>query len=194
MKNNHARHLKNITGCNHRAFTMIESMIAVLIFCLMVAVIYALYLQGAFSFYSSDTSIEVTENARKAMDAMIKELVNSSDSQCIPATVFSVNDSLVFRTVNLDGTGDKTWSDQVTYYRGGVSNSQLIRSQSGSNKVLCSNLETNDADGNGIIGVRFDKATTATGSIITITLQTRKQSLKGNVLAATVVNKVKLRN
>lgn len=177
-------------------FSLVEMMMVILISLLILAAVYMVYLQGTLSWYTTDTNIEVTGNARQAMDAMIKELANSATGYCAVSTAFSTNDTITFRMPSVGSIGNITWGNQISYFRGGTANRQLVRTETGgfANKILCNNLEDTDSDANGIIGIRFNKIATAIGTIVTVTLQTRKTSIKGNVLSATLINNVKLRN
>lgn len=176
-------------------FSLVEMMMVILVSLLILAAVYMVYLQGTLSWYTTDTNIEVTGNARQAMDAMIKELANSATGYCTVSTAFSTNDTITFRMPSVGSIGNITWGNGISYFRGGTANRQLIRTEASlPDRILCNNLEDTDIDGNGIIGIGFNKIATAIGTIVTVTLETRKTSIKGNVLSATLINNVKLRN
>jgi prepilin-type N-terminal cleavage/methylation domain-containing protein len=179
-----------------KGFTLVEMMVVVAISALIVAALYALHAQGTFSWYTTDASVEVTQDARRAMDIMTRELANTADRACDITTTLAPNDAIAFHLPVIDeGTGNITsWGNEITYFRGGSGNSQLLRSQDLTETVLCNNLETDDIDGNGVTGIEFHKDTTTTGTAINITLETRKTSVKRNILYANITGGVELRN
>ena len=176
-------------------FSLIEVIIVISISFLILAALYTVYSQGITFWYNADTNIEVMQDARKAMDQMIEELANSANSKCTVSTTLATNDTITFQTPSsINNNGDITWGNQISYYRGGTSNKQLVRSESSATKVLCNNLENTDNDSDGTTGLKFTKTTTSIGTIVSITMQTRKTSKDGRVLAAALSSSVRLRN
>jgi prepilin-type N-terminal cleavage/methylation domain-containing protein len=168
-----------------KGFSLIELMLAVALCAVILAAIYALYSQGSSTWHTTDVNVEVIQDARKAMSTMTKELANSADSVCSISTTLAANDTIAFQAPNISAAGNLTWGNQVSYYRGGTDNRQLIRTETGlSNGVLCNNL----------VGLSFSKESTAAGTAVNINLQTSKATVRGNILSAALMDKVKLRN
>jgi len=61
-----------------KAFTLIELMIAMVIFSIILGAIYSVLNMGRTSYYTGDAQIAVQQEARKAMDKMTREIREAS--------------------------------------------------------------------------------------------------------------------
>ncbi len=167
-------------------------MIVLLIFTIIVGAIFTVMNASRASWYSGNVQVDVQQETRKAMDSIIKELRQSSQT-----TISGVpNDGNLYSSISfripsdidndgdvINASGNIEWGSQITYSLGGLNNEQVLRASGGSTTVLA----------NDIINLQFRRAVSSP-NIVEITLQAQKNTVQGRTMQSTLVSNVNLRN
>lgn len=163
------------------AFTLIEIMVSVSILLVVLAAIFMVLSTGRNTWWSSTVSAEVHQEVRKAEEWISKELRQGIRTSInIPVS----EDSIAFRVPsNVSNGGVITPSQVITYYLGGLNNSQLLRSVGGNINVLANNIQPP------VFHQDLDDP-----QIIEVTITANKNDYRGRSISATLDFKVKLRN
>lgn len=156
---------------SRKGFTLVELMVSLGIFAMLMAAVYTVLSISDSTTQTGLTSIELSQDARLGIDYMLKELHNARRS------TISIPDgsSITFQVLGS--------SNIIQYSLGGLNGIQLIRSEAGTNTVLCNNVQS----------IQFSPSPFS-GRVISIDLQTRKTSLSRRNLTRTLNVRVKVRN
>ena len=174
-------------------FSLVEIMIAALIFSLLIGVLFTVLTIGKTSFQVGDARIELQQDLRRGMDLITEELPQSGSSQlwtiisgaevAFP-TDGSPHNTIIFKIPAGVTNGNIVWqTDKIQYFLGG--NKQLRRK-------VGSVLDPKPL-ANNIISLEFSRQS-STSNIVEIALQSEKETAKGNIINLDLDFKVKLRN
>ncbi|MDP2921699.1 MAG: hypothetical protein Q8O12_04975, partial [Candidatus Omnitrophota bacterium] len=96
---------------------------------------------GRNSLSVGESQIGVQQACRNGLDAMMKELRQAGVLTIIGVPANGTNySSVTFQIPTAVGAGGITWSSNIQYALGGLNGAQLIRAQSGSQRVLANNI------------------------------------------------------
>ena len=152
-----------------KGFTLVELLAVVLIFSIISAAIFGVLTIGRQSFQIGAIQVEVQQEARKAMDRMVRELRGASSIDQGTFTA-GVSDDIIRFT--LEG--------QVIEFAV-VSGNQLQRTAAGTTTILANNIED----------IQFELFG---GNVVYLTLTTRKSSIFGHPVEVVLNSQVVLRN
>lgn len=151
-----------------RGFTILELLLTVLIFSAIFLATFTALSMGRRSWRIGIAQIEVQQDARKVMDAMLREL--RAASAIDPSTfIDGVSDDIINFTVN---------AETVSY---AVVAEQLVRTAAGTPSVLANNIS----------GVQFNLFG---GDVIYVNLTTQSTTVLGQPVQAILNSQVLLRN
>ncbi len=152
-------------------FTLIELMVTLGIFAFLIVAVYTFLAVGDSTTEAGLTYIEISQDARLGIDRMINEL---RSAQC---SAVSIPDGsyITFRV--------PTNPNLIQYSLGGIDGGQLIRTEAGTDTILCNNAHS----------VQFNPSPFS-GSVISITLQTQETSSSRHDFTTTLSGSVKVRN
>lgn len=124
-----------------KGLTLIELLLVVLLFSITMAAIFSVLATGRNSWNAGESQINVQQAARNGLDSMVKELRQAGVSTIsgVPANATNYS-SITFQIPTAIGLAGITWSTSIQYSLGGLNNSQLLRTQSGSQRVLANNI------------------------------------------------------
>ncbi|MEK6732521.1 MAG: prepilin-type N-terminal cleavage/methylation domain-containing protein [Candidatus Omnitrophota bacterium] len=172
---------------NNKGFTLIEIMVVVFLFSIIFAAIFSVLGTGRNSMSVGESQIGVQQACRNGLDAMMKELRQADVSTIIGVPANGVNyNSITFQIPTTVGAAGITWSSNIQYALGGLNGTQLIRTQSGSQKVLANN----------IAAVSFNRLA-ASQTVLNISITAQKNTFPGFTARqsnVTLTSQVKLRN
>ncbi|MBN3038665.1 MAG: prepilin-type N-terminal cleavage/methylation domain-containing protein [Candidatus Omnitrophica bacterium] len=191
----------------NRGFTFVEVMVVFFVFSVIMAAIYAVLNVGKQSWYMGITQEDVQQEARTAMEMMVRELRESRDSGVVVA---AGNSRITFEMPSgTDANGDLVWDYQVQYFLGGANGDHLMRTFTDlnagttlANKVIAKEVNsvqftrfptsvvTDDPDGVPNSGDEVIENLVA----IEVTLQTQKDVLQGRTMTNTLTSRAILRN
>jgi len=127
-----------------RGFTLLETLIAILIFSVIVVAMGMTVVAGQRSLFTTDVPTQLRQSILFSLITMSKELRQTAPSKTNLASGTSSN-TITFQiphdndadgsTVDIDGTIE--WGNSITYTLNG---NQIIRTQNGVNKILGSNI------------------------------------------------------
>ncbi|OIO34596.1 MAG: hypothetical protein AUJ70_00775 [Candidatus Omnitrophica bacterium CG1_02_40_15] len=172
---------------NNRGFTLLEIIIVVFLFSIISAAIFSVLATGRNSLSAGESQIGVQQACRNGLDAMIKELRQASVStiQGVPADGANYS-SITFQIpTTIDATGI-TWSSNIQYALSGLNSAQLLKTQSGSQKVLANNISA----------LSFNRSA-VNPNVVNISITAQKNTFPGFTArqsTITLVSQVKLRN
>ena len=170
-----------------RGFTLIELLVAVFLFSIISAAIFSVLATGRNSFDSEESQIGVQQACRNGLDAMIKELRQAGVSTITGVPADGANySSIAFQIPAAIDAAGITWSSNIQYALGGLNGTQLIKTQSGNQRVLANNISAlafnrSAANPNAVnLSITAQKNTfpgfTARQSIITMTSSVRPRN------------------
>ena len=161
---------------NNQGLSLAEVMVTSVIFLMVVSGFYAALAAGDSSWQTNSTKIELQQNLRIAMGAMIYDL-----RQAGPASIADVPSDdtpytqLTFRKPSGITNGSITWqANQIRFVRGGVSGNDLLRVTLPANT---SQLVTEN-----ITNLQFTRSSTNPDEL-TVSMQATKNTLKGIPIA-----------
>src|SRR3989338_6579992 len=95
----------------HSGFTLIEIMVVMAVFSIIVSSLFSILTIGRNSWYQGGTAVDVQQEARKAMDKMVRELRESgSQKQNLPASSpYSANGIIFQISTGVDSNGEIIW-------------------------------------------------------------------------------------
>lgn len=171
-----------------KGFSLVEVMVTVLIFSLIFAAVFMLLTGGQASWYTGDVQIELTQEIRKALLTVDKELRQTASS--VISDVPADGDyyiSITFRIPkDIDDDGDvisaigtMEWSDNINYSLN--ANNQIIRTYPLGISVLANNISV----------LRFRRPEP---DIIEIYITAQKTTILGRNLQTSIMSSLKLRN
>ena len=170
---------------NSKGFTLVEAMITVIFFSLIVGACFLLSKVGNESWQVNSVRIGLAQENRKALDWLMNELRQSGASTIsnVPADGSWYN-TISFKMATGITSGKASWGDEVTYAIGGVNNDQLIRTQSGQERVIAHDFNT----------IQF-KRLPATPDIVEVAINVKRRTARANQELDLGSNfKIKMRN
>lgn len=176
----------------YKGFTLIETMIVLLIFSIILGAIFSTMTIGKLSWYSGDAQVEVQQETRKGLSRMSKELRQSRSSviQGVPpdgeyhnTIIFKIPEDIDGDGDTIDNSGNIEWSNDITYSLGGLNNRQLLRTEEGESTVLANNIAL----------LQFRRGST-TQELLEINLMAEKRTIQGHIIQSTLSSQVELRN
>jgi prepilin-type N-terminal cleavage/methylation domain-containing protein len=170
-----------------KGFTLLEIIIVAFLFSIISVAIFSVLSAGRNSLSVGESQVSVQQACRNGLDAMAKELRQTSTTTIpnVPANGTNYA-TITFRIPTVIAAAGITWSSDIQYSLGGLNGIQLIRTQSGNQKVLANNISS----------VSFSRATT-NPNIVNISLTAQKNTFPGFTArqsTITLAAKVKLRN
>lgn len=160
--------------------TLLEVMVVVAIFSVIFAILLTVFASGRVSFQTQDTQIELQQEVRRAVDRMVLEMHQAGSATI--STTLATNDTVTFQIpTGFDANGNVVWGPSIQYFRGGLNNSQLIRTYNGTNTTLA----------NQVASLVFSAPSS---EIIAINISMNKTSLSQAALQANMTTRVRLRN
>lgn len=164
-----------------RAFTLVETLIALLIFIVIAMSIFLVMSIGQRSWFSGDASMEVRQQIIVALTRMNSELAETTSAQTnltanVPAT--SITFHIPTGTV-VDTLGNIVWSTPISYSRDGSNN--LIRTYAGATSII----------GRDISSLQF---TNSQSRLIQVDITAQKTDNMGKVVQDTEQSIIKMRN
>lgn len=172
---------------NNKGFTLVEIIIAAFLFSIISAAIFSVLATGRNSLSAGESQISVQQACRNSLDAMVKELrqAGALTISDVPANGANYT-SITFQIpVSISETGP-AWSANIRYSLGGLNGMQLLRAQSGNQRVM----------GNNISAVSFNRSA-ANPNVVNISITAQKNTFPGftaRQTTITLVSQVKLRN
>lgn len=170
-----------------RGFTLIEVLVAVFLFSIISAAIFSVLSTGRKSFDSEESQIGVQQAARNGLDSMIKELRQAGVSTITGVPADGANyTSITFQIPVSIAAAGITWSSNVQYMIGGLNGRQLLRIQSGNQKVLANNISA----------LAFTRSA-ANPNVVNLSITAQKNTFPGFTARQsiiTITSSVKFRN
>ncbi len=172
---------------NNRGLTLLEIIIVVFLFSIISAAIFSVLATGRNSLSAGESQIGVQQACRNGLDSMIKELRQAGDSTITGVPANGTNySSITFQIPTAIAATGITWSSNIQYALGGLNNAQLLRTQSGSQRVLANNISV----------LSFNRSA-ANPNVVNINITAQKNTFPGFTArqsTITLVSQVKLRN
>ena len=173
-----------------RGFTLVELLVTVFIFAMIFAATFAVLTVGNNSWYTGNEQVQVSQEVRKALLTMDRELRQSRSS--VISDVFADGayyDAITFRVPEdtdddgdvIDAAGNVEWSDQINYSRN--AENQIIRTTAAGTSILA----------NDISNLQFRRPS-GSPSIVEMYLTSQRSTAMGRQLSANIMSSVKMRN
>ena len=190
----------------NRGFTLIEIMVVFTVFSIIIGAIYAVFTVGNQSWLQGAAQVDVQQEARRAMDWMIRELRESRDSGI---TIASGGSSITFEIPSNLGSTDIIWDYQVQYF---LSGAQLMRTLSDKSTGVPIAIDVNRVLANDVNNLQFTRIQTTitiadpdgvpnsgdeeveTLTALEVNLQTQKDVLQGRTMQNALTSRAILRN
>nr|MBU1328121.1 prepilin-type N-terminal cleavage/methylation domain-containing protein [Candidatus Omnitrophota bacterium] len=170
-----------------RGFTLLEIIIVVFLFSVISAAIFSVLATGRNSLSAGESQIGVQQACRNGLDSMIKELRQAGVSTITDVPANGTNySSITFQIPTSIAATGITWSSNIQYALGGLNNAQLLRMQSGSQRVLANNISA----------LSFNRSAT-NPNVVNISVTAQKNTFPGFTArqsTITLVSQVRLRN
>lgn len=170
---------------NHRGFSLAETLVTVFIFSLLAAGLWAITLAGERSWQANRTKVELQQDMRKAMEAMINELREAGPASIsnVPANNTAYT-TITFQIPSGVSFGQVTWDpNSIQYVLGGSPATQLRRVSGGTTKVLANNVQS----------LQFQRFS-ADPERMLVTMQGQKNTVKGDAVGYNLAFEIQLRN
>ncbi|MGE0268157.1 MAG: type II secretion system protein J [Candidatus Omnitrophota bacterium] len=169
----------------NRGTTLVETLVVVLIFSVLVAGFYSIATVGDNSWQVNRVQVELQQELRKSMDAMVNDLRQAGSSSIIdvPANGNWYN-SITFRIPEGVVAGSIDWTDStLQFLRAGPGTVQLQRIYGVQTKIVSNNITS----------LQFRRLTTSPKKL-EVMLQAQKNTLKGLPIIYNLNFNVQLRN
>jgi len=172
---------------NRKGFTLIEIAIVVFLFSTIFAALFSVLASAKNSLNAGESQVGVQQACRNGLDAMIKELRQAGVSTIpnVPADGINYN-TITFQIPAVISATGITWSNSINYALGGLNGRQLVRLESGNQKVMANNISA----------LSFNRSA-ANPNVVNISITAQKNTFPGFTArqsAITLVSQVKLRN
>ncbi|MFC1709111.1 type II secretion system protein J [Candidatus Omnitrophota bacterium] len=165
---------------------LVEVLVAVFVFMLLSGLTFTILATGKKAWHIEDASVELQQELRKAMTAMVKDIRQSSSTVIIgvPPTG-SWSNSITYRIPAGVNYGYIVWEPQTQFVLGGLGGRQLIKSQIGgaASEVVANNINS--------LQIRRQFFTR---DIVEIVLGADKTTVRGTQINNTLSFQAKLRN
>jgi len=172
---------------NTKGFTLLEITIVVFLFSIISAAIFSVLATGRNSMSAGESQVGVQQACRNGLDSMIKELRQAGVSTITGVPANGTNySSITFQIPAAIGATGITWSSSIQYAIGGLNGAQLLKTQSGNQKVLANNISA----------LSFNRSAT-NPNVVNISVTAQKNTFPGFTARQTVitlVSQVKVRN
>ncbi len=171
-------------------WTLLEMMIAVVVFTLLGLALTMLYATGTTLIQVSENKLALQQQARLGLDRVLKELRLARPGSM---TIGAGGNSVTFQIPqSIDpNSGAITWSPVITYSVGGINNTQLLRAEGAVTTVICNDINNNAGDPNRLI---ITGNQNPNPNLITIQMGLRRTTLRGHVAQITLTGQVQTRN
>lgn len=169
----------------NRGTTLVETLVVVLIFSMLVAGFYSVATVGDNSWQSNRVQIELQQDLRKSMEAMVNDLRQAGSSSIIdvPANG-NWYTSITFRIPEGVAAGSIDWTNEtMQLLRAGPGTLQLQRIYGAQTKIISNNITS----------LQFRRLSTSPNTI-EIAMQAQKDTLKGLPITYNLNFNVQLRN
>ena len=113
-----------------KGFTLSEVLVSLAIMCLIIAGIYGVLNIGNMTYHTDLDILDLQQNARQAMDCMVRELRESSPGDI---SIGGDNDQIAFDTLN---------ESNIRYYLNASENQIIRRYPPGTTRILANNIES----------------------------------------------------
>lgn len=166
-------------------FTLIESIITLVIFLILIGAIFTLLTIGRTSWQIGDVHIELQQNLRKGMDWISEELRQGGASTIsnVPADGSWYN-TITFRKPADVTDGNIVWeTEEIQYLLGGLNGRQLLQKVGDEQRVLANNILSFQV-----------RRSPSTPSIVEVSLQSEKRTTRGHLIELNLNFQIKLRN
>jgi prepilin-type N-terminal cleavage/methylation domain-containing protein len=173
-----------------KGFTFIEIVVVAAISSVVAMGVSLVATSTRSTWHSSDTLIQLQQELRKAMSSITDDLrgtavtkiyTNSSLAQAFPNNGVPYSSITFFINQGVDVSGDIIWSTTPVSYA--LSSNQIIRTYSGSSKVVANNI-------NSLSFIRQPSVP----NVITINMGAQKTTIAGQALSATLDTELAVRN
>lgn len=172
---------------NNKGFTLLEIILVAFLFSIISAAIFSVLAAGRNSMSAGESQMSVQQACRNSLDALVKELRQSAVLKILDVPATGVNySSITFQVPTAISATGPTWSGNIQYSLGGLNGAQLLRTQSGNQRVM----------GNNISAVSFNRSA-ANPNVVNITVTAQKNTFPGFTArqsSITLTSQVKLRN
>ncbi len=168
-----------------QAFTLVETMMTVLIFSFVLASLYTVLAAGQSSWETNKTRIEMQQQVRNAMDWMINDLRQSGGSSIadVPANGTWYN-QITFKTPSGVSGGSISWNaSTIRFILGGTGGNQLQRIDASGTRVIAQNIQT----------IQFRRQSSSS-NILEVNITAQEISVKGLTMQYPFNFKVQIRN
>ena len=109
-----------------KSFTLVEILVAVVIFGLVIAGLIMILNSGFLAYNTDSCLLGLQQNARVAMDRMVREL-----REGLPGTIINGGNQITFNTPNENG---------IRYYYDAINNRIMREYPAGTNTILANNI------------------------------------------------------
>ncbi|MDP2921413.1 MAG: prepilin-type N-terminal cleavage/methylation domain-containing protein [Candidatus Omnitrophota bacterium] len=171
----------------YKGFTLIEIVVVAFLFSIISAAIFSVLATGRNSLTSGESRVGVVQACRNGLDSMIKELRQAGAATITGVPANGTNySSITFQIPAAIASAGITWSNAIQYSLGGLNGTQLIRTQSGNQKVLANNISA----------VSFNRSA-ANPNVVNINITAQKNTFPGFTAGQTIVtlsSQVRARN
>ena len=171
---------------NESGFTLVETIVAVMLFTLLWGACVLIYISGSDSWQTNSVRLELHQEVRRAI-ARVTEDIRESGTGSITDVPADGNwyDTITFRKASSVSSGNIVWAANTTsYYVGGAGLDQLIE-QTGVSTTGVAALD--------ITSVQFRRQS-ATADIVEVNMVASKDTFRGRNLSVTVNFDIQLRN
>lgn len=172
---------------NNKGFTLVEIIIVAFLFSIISAAIFSVLATGRNSLSAGESQMSVQQACRNSLDAMVKELRQTAASKIPDVPANGVNySSITFQVPTVISATGPTWSADIRYSLGGLNGMQLLRTQSGNQRVM----------GNNISSLIFNRSA-ASPNVVNVSVTAQKNTFSGFTArqsTITLTSQVKLRN
>jgi Tfp pilus assembly protein PilV len=153
----------------NKGLTLIEIIIAVLLSSIILGAVFSVLSVARTLWKTGCSQLNVQQEGRKGIFLMMKELrqAESAAISGVPPDGTNYN-SITFHIPDSISETGIIWSGNIQYSLGGLNNTQLLRSQSGTQRVLANNISA----------VNFSRDAAAP-DIVTISVTARKYTFPG---------------
>ncbi|MFH1045695.1 MAG: prepilin-type N-terminal cleavage/methylation domain-containing protein [Candidatus Omnitrophota bacterium] len=166
-------------------FTLVEVVVALVIFVLISGVILSVLLTGKVSWYMGTTHIELTQDFRWAMDWLMDDL-----RQAGSGSITNVPPDGNWRTaINFfipsgESGGYVTWDfTPIVYSLGGINNTQLLRTHGNEQRTLA----------NSVVTFQVRRSASSPG-MVEVQMQAQKRAVSYHLVSDAINFQLKLRN
>ena len=170
-----------------KGFTLLEIIIVVFLFSMIFAALFSVLAVARNSLSAGESQVGIQQACRNGLDAMIKELRQAGVSTISGVPADGANySSITFQIPAAIAETGITWSNNIQYGLGGLNGTQLLRTESGSQRVLANNISA----------LSFNRTATDP-DVVNISITAQKNTFPGfTARQSTIVlnSQVKLRN